>query len=423
METEMRNYSIQTLDSIDINIESEVGVLKSVILKRPSGELENLTPKSLGQLLFDDIPFLDRAQIEHDYFSRLLSEQGVRVIYLDELFSDILLSNDIKLKVAQDVILTLGYQEEYIRTALLEYLLSKSPKEFCACLMAGVRKNELNINPKILGGDFSKKSHFWISPLPNLYFTRDPASVLSKLININHMHYGARKRESLFVENIFKFHPLFKANTIIDKSQYNNSLEGGDIMVLTSSILAVGVSERTSIQAVYDLSIKLFFNGEFKKHHGFSKVLMFDIPKRRSFMHLDTILTQVDTHKFLGHVEALDETRIYKVVPDLFNKLKITELSGSIMDILSKELEQDVSLINCGGDDPIHGSREQWSDGANSFVIRPGEVCVYGRNKITNKILEDSGVKVHIIPCSELSRGRGGPRCMTMPLQRKNITF
>ena len=190
-------------------------------------------------------------------------------------------------------------------------------------------------------------------------------------------------------------------------------------MVLSDKVLAVGVSQRTHPAAIEKLAKNLFYYNQTK----FEVVLAFDIPKHRAFMHLDTIFTQVDYDKFIIHHDVKSVLKAYeiRINPDKKNKLKVIPVEGALDKILSKYLNRKVTLIQCGGDDAVAADREQWNDGANTIVLRPGEVIVYERNHITNHILQSYGIKVHTIPSSELSRGRGGPRCMSMPFQREDL--
>lgn len=419
-----RRYENNSVNSIkNIQIDSEIGQLKSVILKRPGLELENLTPDSLQRLLFDDIPFLDVAQKEHDAFSEILKSEGVRVSYLDQLFAESIINDQVKSSIINKVLVDAHIEDVKVAAALKEYLSSKDHFDLSQSLMWGIKKKELNLRGNSLHYLSSRKECFWLNPIPNLYFTRDPASVISGIVNINKMHSETRNRESVFIESILKFHPSFKKAKVLDSRLMNFSIEGGDILILNRNTIAIAISERTSAYAIESISKSLFNNKNISKYHEINKVLVFDIPKTRSFMHLDTVFTQVDMGLYTMHSGAMNYSKVYKVTARGENELLVSELTGSLQKILSKELDLSIKLINCGGVDPVHGEREQWSDGANTLAIRPGVVCVYNRNKITNRILEDNGIKVYSLPCSELSRGRGGPRCMSMPIERAPLSW
>jgi arginine deiminase len=423
MQIRRRDENKSTNSIKNIQVDSEIGQLKSVILKRPGLELENLTPESLQKLLFDDIPFLDVAQKEHDAFSNILKSEGVRVSYLDQLFAESIVNDQVKSLIISKVLVDANIEDVKVALALKEYLGSKDPLSLSRTLMSGIKKEELHLNGKSLHYLSSRTERFWLNPIPNLYFTRDPASVISGIVNINKMNTETRQRESIFIDNILKFHPTFKKAKVLDSRLMNFSIEGGDILILNKNTIAIAISERTSAYAIESIANSLFNNKDISEYHEVNNILVFDIPKTRSFMHLDTVFTQVDMGVYTVHSSAMDSSKIYKVTSQGGNELLVRELTGGLKKILSQELGISIKLINCGGVDSVHGEREQWSDGANTLAIRPGVVCVYNRNKITNRILEDNGIKVHLLPCSELSRGRGGPRCMSMPLERETLSW
>ena len=234
--------------------------------------------------------------------------------------------------------------------------------------------------------------------------------------SLHRMHTVTRNRETLFGKFIFQYHPVYKdAPKWYDRGE-TSSLEGGDILILSPEVLAVGISQRTE-----EDSIDKFAHTVLSISKTFKKILAFNIPKSRSFMHLDTVFTMVDRDKFTVHPNILSEITVY-VMELVDGKVHIREEQGRLEDILRKHLDlEQVTLIKCGSDSPIDAAREQWSDGSNTLAIAPGEVVVYERNYVTNRILEDNGITVHTIPCSELSRGRGGPRCMSMPFVREDM--
>jgi len=412
----------------NLQIKSEIGELKTVLLHRPGRELENLTPKWLNQLLFDDIPWLDLAQKEHDVFADTFRKHGVEVLYLTDLVAEsISINDDIKQKFIDQFIEEASVTSDTLKLKLRGYLNSFSDlKEMIMMTMAGIRKTDLPNFIKRTLSDYIRDYPFVTDPMPNLYFTRDPFAIIDSGVSISKMSSLTRSRETIYAEYIFKYHPKYSdANT---KQFYNRnnlaSIEGGDILVLSDKILAVGVSQRTHPAAIEKLAKNLFF---FNKT-SYELVLAFDIPKHRAFMHLDTIFTQVDYDKFLIHQDVRSVLKAYEIKPskERKNKLEVTPIEGTLDYILSKYMQRKITLIPCGGDDLVAADREQWNDGANAICLRPGEVIVYERNHITNNILKSHGITVHTIPSSELSRGRGGPRCMSMPFQRldiKNKTF
>ena len=283
--------------------------------------------------------------------------------------------------------------------------------------MAGVPFNELSLRrANSLHALLSNDSQFVLDPIPNLYFTRDPFAVIGTGVSLHKMHTETRSRETLFGKFIFTYHPLYKnAPKWYDRGE-TSSIEGGDILILSPQVLAVGISQRTR-----EDSIDKFAQTVLSYDGTFQKVLAFDIPKTRSFMHLDTVFTMVDRDKFTVHPNILREITVY-VMELEGEKVRIREEQGTLENILKEHLGLDqVTLIKCGSDSVVDAAREQWSDGSNTLAIAPGEVVVYERNQVTNRLLEDHGVKTHVIPCSELSRGRGGPRCMSMPFVREDL--
>ncbi len=406
-----------------LNVTSEIGVLKKVLLHRPGLELENLTPKWLTQLLFDDIPWLDLAQKEHDAFADVFREAGVEVLYLNDLVAESLdASSEIKSHFISQFIKEAAVTSETLKKKLEIYLKSFSlTKEMVSLTMAGIRKRDLPKFETRTLSDHIRDYPFVTDPMPNLYFTRDPFAVIGNGVAISKMLSKTRSRETIYGEYIFKHHPIYGNHNI--PKYYNRNMiptiEGGDILVLSDKVLAIGVSLRTHPAAIEKLAKSLFYLNE----TNYDVILAFDIPKQRAFMHLDTVFTQVDYDKFLIHHDVKNILRAYEVKrnPNKKNKLIVTPIEGQLDEILSKYLKRKITLIPCGGEDSVAAAREQWNDGANTVVIRPGEVIVYERNHITNELLKQYGIKVHPIPSSELSRGRGGPRCMSMPFERENL--
>ena len=404
-----------------INVNSEIGRLKVVLLHEPGDELHNLTPKKLDDLLFDDIPWLPLAKKEHQAFANTFRQAGVEVVYLTDLMRDVLdLSNEIKEQFINQFIKEANIRSNTLREIATDYLKSiKDNKELVLKSIAGIKKSDLpNSQIKSLA-DHVDDYPFVTDPMPNLYFTRDPFASIGNGVSLNKMYSVTRSRETIFGEYIFKYHPTYKTTPLYFSRYEDVNIEGGDIMVLNNHVLVVGVSQRTCAEAVERLAKNLFFNNE----TDFDTVLAFTIPQARTFMHLDTVFTQVDKNKFAIHKGCYEKLKIFRVTKDYNNegKVKVVELDQKLEDVLESYIGLPVTLIPCGGDDTISADREQWSDGSNTVALGPGEVIAYERNDITNAALIKNGIKVHIIPSSELSRGRGGPRCMCMPLVREDI--
>jgi len=394
-----------------INVYSEIGRLRKVLLHRPGEELNNLIPSLLDQLLFDDIPWLELAQKEHDEFAKVLENNGVEVVYLEELMAEVIRVKKVKEQFVDQFLEEAKINSHTKKMAVRKYLLGMENIDLVKKTMSGIRKSEIEVSKKRLS-DYIDEYPFVVDPLPNLYFTRDPFASLGDGVSINHMKTPTRNRETIYAEYIFKYHPDYK-NVNNYYSRYNDlSIEGGDILVLNENIVAIGISERTIPEAVEKLASEIF------QRTSFNTILGFYIPNKRAFMHLDTVLTQVDHDKFTIHASIEGPTKVFEIMNDR-GRISIKEINDTLENILSKYLKKDITLIKCGGGDYIDSHREQWSDGANTLAIAPGEVIVYSRNTVTNKLLEEHGIKTHVIPSSELSRGRGGPRCMSMPLIRE----
>ncbi|WP_161878872.1 arginine deiminase [Alkalibacterium sp. MB6] len=407
-----------------LNITSEIGSLKRVLLRRPGKEVENLIPSTMEELLFDDIPYLPIIQEEHDAFATVLRDNGAEVVYLENLLTETLKEEKVKDQLISQLIKESGIHVDEAIQAVSEYFYSMTDREMVDKMMAGVRMDELSINSTSLSWltDDESKSLFLMDPMPNLYYTRDIASVLGEGISINQMTYPARKRESLFMETIVKHHPNFKQSDIkVWRDRYSQtSIEGGDILVLNDEALAIGVSQRTSGRAIEEMARSLF-----SKNSTFKKVVAIEIPRVRAMMHLDTVFTMVDHDAFTIHPEIQDinkQMSIYVLEPSsVEGELNVSHHSD-LGKVLKDTLKHgEINLIPCGDGDPIAAPREQWNDGSNTLAIKPGVVVTYNRNFVSNELLRENGIKVIEIPSSELSRGRGGPRCMSMPLLRDSL--
>lgn len=403
-----------------LNITSEIGKLRTVLVKRPGSELENITPEYLHSLLFDDIPYLKMMQKEHDYFVKTMQDAQIEVLYLENLAAEALRESGDK-----EIFLTKMIQESsqldasalYVR----DYLMSFDEKDMIKKLMSGVKKSEIPARKKKHLNEMMENQYpFFLDPLPNLYFTRDPAAVIGNGVTINKMFQPARRKESMFMELILQHHPRFSKQEIpiwTDR-EAQFPMEGGDELILNKETILIGVSERTDARAVEQLAEKLF-----SRETQIKRVLAVEIPETRSFMHLDTVFTMVNYDQFTIHPAIQNqqgELNVY-ILEQGDNGLEITPRKD-FQRVMAEVLEvPEVDFIPCGGEDVIVSAREQWNDGANTLAIAPGEVITYDRNQVSNELLRSAGIKVHEVISSELSRGRGGPRCMSMPLVRGNL--
>ena len=401
---------------------NEIGRLKKVLMHRPGDEFLNLTPNTLERLLFDDIPYLKIAQEEHDAYANALRAEGVEVVYLVDLVAEALENGGAAVR------------KEFIRQFIAEAGVT-SPKvvKHCFDFLNGIKDTKDMVKKCIAGIDISelKKlgavSGFYatrdtgrmiIDPIPNIYFQRDPMATIGHGATLHKMWSVTRTRESIFMEYVFRYHPFYNDTKLYYDRTEPYSIEGGDIQVLSSEVVAIGISQRTEPDAIANFARKLFKD----KNNEFKYVLAIDIPDERSFMHLDTVMTQVDVDKFAVQDAIMDISTIYEITEGRGGEIEIVEIHQSLQKVLEKYLHLNkVELIKCGNGKRIDAEREQWSDGVNLLCIRPGVVMAYDRNFVTNETLKKHGVKVIEIPSSELSRGRGGSHCMTMALVREDM--
>ena len=404
-----------------ICVRSEIKLLKKVLLHRPGNELLNLTPDRLPELLFDDIPFLKVAQQEHDAFAQILRNNGTEVVYLEDLMAEVF-------ELRPEVIKPFVYQwlsEGNIKTRrwqnkLYNYLVSNfEGKALVEKTMEGITLKEMGgASAYSLQDMIAPADELIVDPMPNLYFTRDPFASVGTGVFLHRMRFPTRRRETIYADYIFRYHPDFEGlvTRYYDRDLHAN-IEGGDVLNLTEDTIAIGISQRTSPDGIEAAARNLFADPNAKVR----TVLAFDIPDCRAFMHLDTVFTQIDYDKYTIHPAILGPLTVYEITPGTKDPtdLHIRRINSKLEDILSKYTHTEhVRLINCGGGDLIASAREQWNDGSNTLCIAPGKIVVYERNDVTNAILRDEGIEVLEMPSAELSRGRGGPRCMSMPLIR-----
>ncbi len=402
------------------NVNSEVGRLEAVLLHRPGKELERLTPQYLEELLFDDIPWLGRIREEHDMFARTLESRGCRVYYYDKLLTEIFESEEVRRELVEELVKFTRINALREGKAIGEYLLSCSPEELTGIVIAGLHKNEVDL----LGVERSLSYYvtddypFYINPLPNLYFTRDPGAVIGKGLSINSMRTPARNRESLLLSYIHRYRFGGESSARWYDYTLPDPIEGGDMLVLSPSVLAVGCSARTSAQAIEVLAKNLIHGPSSVK-----EVLVLQIPFRRAYMHLDTVFTMVDRDKFIIFPEIRESVKVFRITGrGGEDGSLVIRPEENLEKALCESLNLDgVSLIASGGGDRITAAREQWNDSTNTLAIAPGTVVTYRRNTASNDTLRENGIEVVEIEGSELVRGRGGPRCMSMPLRRADL--
>jgi len=427
MYTALKEIDIETGDRTTkekafLNVTSEIGALKAVLLHKPGRELEKLTPDLLKELLFDDIPWIKKMQVEHDEFSDLLRDRGTKVFYVEELLAEVL-----EEKIVRDIFIHELLNDSLIfntklREKLFHYISEKTAKEIAEIAVAGIDKNEIQEDPGMnsLWNYVNKDYPLYLNPVPNLYFMRDPAAVIGNGISINSMQTETRRREPKLVKYIYEYHPLFKkaySPLWFDYSiPYN--IEGGDILVLSKEAIAIGCSERTSANAIETITKRLFNENE-----SLREVLAIQIPQLRAFMHLDTVFTMIDYDKFIIYPGIMEKVKVYRLTRNFGTDFKVTQ-EKDLLTALKKCLNiPAIQLIQSGGGNAITAAREQWNDSTNTLAVAPGVVVTYSRNEISNETLRKNGIEVLEINGAELVRGRGGPRCMSCPLAREEISF
>ncbi|MDF2892803.1 MAG: arcA [Clostridia bacterium] len=402
-----------------LNVTSEIGKLKAVLLHKPGKELEKLTPDYLSQLLFDDIPWLKKMRVEHDEFADILRQRGTKVYYVDELLTEVLQNTEIKEKFVNELLSTCIENTQELNQVLYEHIMNMSAKEVTEIAISGLSKKDLPDMNRVLSlADYVHSDYpLYINPIPNLYFMRDPAAVMGQGISINSMHTDARRREPMIIKYIYENNPLFKKENSQTWYDYSipHSMEGGDMLVLSKEVVAIGCSQRTSANGIEHIAKKLFASNS-----GIKEVLAVQIPPLRAFMHLDTVFTMIDYDKFTIYPGIQDKVRVFSLTSNN-GGIKVN-MQNDLVETLKRSLKLPaVDLIQSGGGDPITAAREQWNDSTNTLAIAPGVVVTYGRNEASNEVLRRHGIEVLEIDGSELVRGRGGPRCMSMPLVRENL--
>ena len=398
---------------------SEIGKLNKVLLHRIGSEVDGLVPDNFARLLFDDIPYLKVAQQEHDRFADILRKNGVEVVYYIDEVAKALERPEIKDRFIREMLDQTNFTSRGVKEAIYAYLIGMKPVQLVEKVIAGIRKTDLtDYTPKTLAEKIDESYPFYMDPMPNMYFTRDQGACVGNGITIHHMSTATRRRESLLLRYMYEFNSDFAPAGTEKWYDYDDphSLEGGDILVLSKEIVAIGLSERTTAAGIETFAKNLLTGSDFKK------VLVFNIPKKRAFMHLDTVFTMVDYDKFSIHPEIEGPLQLYELSLGAGGEINLNSMTEDLASILANELGLPaVKLIRCGGDDAMAAQREQWNDGSNTLCIAPGKVITYERNYVTNDLLDRNGIEVLTMPSSELSRGRGGPRCMSCPINRSDI--
>ena len=399
---------------------SEVGQLRRVLLARPERALTHLTPSNCHELLFDDVLAVEAAGEEHDQFAQTLTNQGVEVLLLHDLLVETLTVKEAKEWLLDTQISDFRYGPTFARD-LRHYLSDMDNEHLATILLGGLAYSELPIQSASMLPKMHRPLDFVIEPLPNHLFTRDTSCWVYGGVSLNPMMKAARQRETNHLRAIYRWHPVFAGQDFIkyfgdeDLHYDNANIEGGDVLVIGKGAVLVGMSERTTAQGVENLAANLFKNGQAKE------VIAIDLPKHRSCMHLDTVMTHMDIDTFSVFPEIMrKDLDIWRLTSKGENEMKVEQVSSYTHAIEQALGVDDLKIITTGGDN-YEAEREQWNDANNVLTVKPGVVIGYERNVYTNEKYDKAGIEVLTIPGNELGRGRGGARCMSCPIERDDI--
>jgi len=399
---------------------SEIGQLRRVLVHRPERSLSHLTPSNCQDLLFDDVLSVERAGEEHDAFTQTLRDQGVEVLLLKNLLADTM-----AIPEAKDWLLSTQISSNRFGIAFANdvrcFLADLSNMELAAILLGGLSYSELPIKSSSMMQGLHNSTDFIIKPLPNHLFTRDTSCWVYGGVSINPMAKRARQRETNHLRAIYRWHPTFAGEDFIkyygdaERNYDKSTIEGGDVLVLGKGAVLIGMSERTTPQGVEQLASSLFKHGEAKE------IIAMQLPKHRSCMHLDTVMTHIQEDTFSVYPEVVSkDVKCWSLTGDQSGHVDVKE-TGYFVTAIEKALGVDqLNLITTGGDS-FEAEREQWNDANNVLTVKPGVVIGYERNVYTNEKYDKAGITVLPIPGDELGRGRGGARCMSCPIERDGI--
>ncbi|MEC7941866.1 MAG: arginine deiminase [Pseudomonadota bacterium] len=399
---------------------SEVGQLRRVLLNRPERALTHLTPSNCHDLLFDDVLAVEAAGEEHDAFAETLRNQDVEVLLLHDLLVETLAVPQAREWLLNTQISDFRYGPTFARD-LRSYLAQMDNEHLATILLGGLAYSELPIRSSSMLPKMHRPLDFVIEPLPNHLFTRDTSCWVYGGVSLNPMMKPARQRETNHLRAIYRWHPVFAGQDFIkyfgdeDLHYDNANIEGGDVLVIGKGAVLIGISERTKPQGVENLAASLFKSGQA------TEVIAIDLPKHRSCMHLDTVMTHMDIDTFSVYPEIVrKDLDTWCLTPKENGEMRVEKAENYLSAIEGALGLDQLKIITTGGDN-YEAEREQWNDANNVLTVKPGTVIGYERNIYTNEKYDKAGIEVLTIPGNELGRGRGGARCMSCPIERDGI--
>lgn len=395
-------------------VTSEVGQLRTVLLHRPGNELKRLTPRNNADLLFDGIPWVARAQDEHDAFAEALRSRGVEVLYIQQLLAETLDNAEARAQVIEDA-LPAWQTGPVLQGVLRTHLQGLHSEDLAEVLISGLAHEELRAGHGVVFRMMDAHD-FVIPPLPNVLFTRDSSVWVRDHVAITHPSMSAREREASLTGAVYRHHPRFAGTPLLYGGLREDAwVEGGDCLVLADGVVAIGVGERTRPAGVEAIALRAFATG------AAHTVLAVPIEQRRATMHLDTIFTMVDVDRAVAYPPMAETLVAFTVTGDADGSLSVSGPEPFLV-AAAKAMQIDSLHVIDTGLDPVTAEREQWDDGNNTLCLAPRLAVAYERNVETNRCLEDNGIEVIAISGSELGSGRGGPRCMSCPIWREPLT-